>query len=204
MTTTHASSLFRSRPPEVDIRRPEYWTRQRPLIRHVGTTIASPDDLAATIRQDLPRLRRVARGYFLCEADCDDVVQEALMRAVRRLSQFQGRSSLGTWLHRIVVTGCLMRLRSESRRRDVTLAFAAEEIRESAPQSESELTRLREALAELPASYRTVIQMRYFERFSTAEAAQLLQVPVSVVKTRLHRAYRSLRSRLQSLQCRDS
>ncbi|MEK6703718.1 MAG: sigma-70 family RNA polymerase sigma factor, partial [Planctomycetota bacterium] len=62
-----------------------------------------------------PRMLAVARR-MLPEADAQDAVQDAFVSALRALPGFDGRSKLSTWLHRIVVNACLMKLRKQTRR----------------------------------------------------------------------------------------
>src|SRR5437868_4970464 len=58
------------------------------------------------------RMLAIARRYLRCEQDCADAVQEAFVSAFRAIDKFAGTSTLSTWLHRITVNACLMRLRS--------------------------------------------------------------------------------------------
>jgi RNA polymerase sigma-70 factor (ECF subfamily) len=63
----------------------------------------------------------VARRFLRTEEDSADAVQDAFLAAFRSLDGFEGNSSLGTWLHRIVVNVCLMRLRARSHSREVRI-----------------------------------------------------------------------------------
>jgi RNA polymerase sigma factor (sigma-70 family) len=73
------------------------------------------------VRQHSSRMLAVARRFLRCEEDCADAVQDAFLSAFRSLHRFQGNSTLATWLHRIVVNVCLMRLRVQSRSRAVPI-----------------------------------------------------------------------------------
>src|SRR5438445_258524 len=75
----------------------------------------------ALVRQYGGRMLAVARRFLRSEEDAADAVQDAFLACFRSLDSFEGHSSLGTWLHRIVVNTCLMKLRSQSRRRDVPI-----------------------------------------------------------------------------------
>jgi len=152
----------------------------------------------------------VARRITGNEADAQDCLQEALMKCLTSIGQFQGRSGLGTWLHRIVVNVSLMRLRSHSRSREDSLdslqpAFDehgmrledapvadANEIEASYEQGRTQAA-VRAAIDKLPGDYRAIIIARDIEQLSTAETARALDISTSLVKTRLHRARAALK-----------
>lgn len=174
--------------------------------------VESPPSSASTValhefdtavRQYGPRFLAVARRYFPCEAECADAVQDAFVSALKQLPRFRGVCRIETWLHRIVVNACLMRLRAQSRRHSVPLSLdlvestTCETLNTDALDVAEMRTRIREALNRLPDSQRTVIQLRYFEGFTTNETAELLGTNAAVVKTRLHRGCRLLRGFLE-------
>lgn len=168
-----------------------------------GANLAvSLQELDAVVRLHGDRLLAIARRYFACDADCADAVQDALAAAVRHLPRFRGGCRLETWLHRIVVNACLMKLRKQSRQ--ATVALDAYDESPAAPSGEFILSReetrqlVRNALSRLSERQRTVIQLRYFEGFNTEETAQLLGLQTAAVKTRLHRSCRALGRLLKS------
>ena len=75
----------------------------------------------ALVRQHSGRMLAVARRFLRTEEDSADAVQDAFLSAFRSLEGFQRNSALGTWLHRIVVNVCLMRLRTRSRGRELRI-----------------------------------------------------------------------------------
>src|SRR5262245_46119317 len=78
---------------------------------------AGDEDACATlVRQNAGRMLAVARRFLRCEEDRADAVQDAFLSAFRALDSFEGQSTLATWLHRILVNVCLMKLRSRSHR----------------------------------------------------------------------------------------
>ncbi|MFO1096481.1 MAG: sigma-70 family RNA polymerase sigma factor [Planctomycetaceae bacterium] len=161
----------------------------------------SVDELEQAIQNYGARLLAVARRHLDCEADCADAVQEAYLKALRGLPRFRGECDLGTWLHRIVVNVCLMKRRAASIRRTASLADSDVAMIESPNEQrrwdDRTLTAARDAMRRLSESHQTVIQLRFFEGFNTAETAALLGVNTAVVKTRLHRACRALRRALR-------
>ena len=166
------------------------------------------------VRAHSGRLLSVARRYLRCEEDARDAVQEGFAAAFRAIGRFEGGSSLSTWLHRIVINACLMKLRSSRRRPETSIedllpkfdesghrVAEPEEWRESAEtalERSQTRRRVREAIARLPEHYRSVLLLRDIEELSTAEAARLLNVTENAVKIRLHRARQALRTLLGS------
>jgi RNA polymerase sigma-70 factor (ECF subfamily) len=166
------------------------------------------------VRDHTSRLLAVARRYLRSEEDARDAVQEGFVAAFRSIRRFQGGSSVSTWLHRIVINACLMKLRSSRRRPEASIedllprfddtghrVAEPEQWRESAEEAidrEQTRRRVREAIERLPRSYRTVLMLRDIEELSTAEAASLLGLSENAVKIRLHRARQALRTVLLS------
>jgi len=160
------------------------------------------------------RMLAVARRMLPREADAEDAVQEAFLSAFKSLDRFDGRSQLNTWLHRITVNACLMKLRSQRRRggperqiEDFLPKFVADghQARESAawnPDAAGGIERgevrnlVRAKINELPEQYRVVLMLRDIEELSTEKTAEALGMTVNAVKTRLHRARQALRTLL--------
>lgn len=143
----------------------------------------------------------VAKRILRCEHEALDAVQDALLAALGGLATFNGDSRLRTWLHRIVVNTCLMRLRS---RRTGGQAFSLDAFPHAFERPDStDLTahEVREhvhaRIAQLPEHYRAVIALRDIEELDTDETAQRLCINRANVKTRLHRARAALRELLR-------
>lgn len=167
------------------------------------------------VRDHGGRMLAVARRMMRDEEDCADAVQDAFVSALQALPTFRGQSSLGTWLHRIVVNACLMRLRGKSRRPASSLdqllpAFdetghhvrSVETWDATAPAlaENAELRgQVRACIDSLPAPYREVLILRDIEEFDTETTARMLNTNAAVVKTRLHRARQALRTLLEPL-----
>ena len=170
------------------------------------------DASEALVRGQTARLLAVARRYLRSEEDARDAVQEGFVAAFRSIGRFQGGSSLSTWLHRIVINACLMKLRSSRRRPEGSIeellprfdetghrVSEPEEPRDSVEEAidRSQTRRLvRDAIARLPESYRTILLLRDIEELTTAEAAATLGLSENAVKIRLHRARQALRSQI--------
>lgn len=171
------------------------------------------DDAYATIvRENGRQLLAAARRMLGNEEDARDALQEAFVRAFRSVGSFEGKCRLGTWLHRIVVTSCLMKLRSRRSRpecsiEDLTPRFNADghHVDPPCPWSDFAVARLQSAesrailwraIDDLPAGHREVVVLRDIEQLSTEAASQLLGITPNAVKIRLHRARQALRTLL--------
>jgi RNA polymerase sigma-70 factor (ECF subfamily) len=150
------------------------------------------------------RLYRVARAILHDDAEAEDVMQDAYVRAYTHLDQFAGRSAFSTWLTRIAVHEALTRLRSRNRHPQVDVTEYDGEISMKTssnsldPEQSASTGQLREFLEEavlnLPESYRTVIMLRDIEELSTAETAEALDLTEDNVKVRLHRGHGMIRN----------
>lgn len=145
-------------------------------------------------------LYRTARAILRDEAEAEDAVQEAYLRAFRALSTFRGESKLSTWLVRITANEALMRRRRNARTAMV-VAIEVEperlESEEAGPESEAQRAEMRRRLEAcvdaLPDSYRTVFILRALEELSVEETADTLGIPEATVRTRYFRARALLR-----------
>jgi RNA polymerase sigma-70 factor, ECF subfamily len=142
-----------------------------------------------------------------------DVSQEVFLQVYRTLGRFEGRSSVKTWIYRIVVNQChnrrrWWRRRARERSRPIEDLTAAEEARLSeaeAGASPSAFDRVRraeraarvqEAMMSLSFAHRAVLMLRDAEGLSCEAVAETLALPVGTVKSRLSRAREALRARL--------
>jgi RNA polymerase sigma-70 factor (ECF subfamily) len=166
----------------------------------------------ALVRRHSGRMLAVARRLLRSEEESTDVVQDAFVAAFRALPRFAGTSTLGTWLHRIVVNSCLMLLRRRARRRQVSLddwaADGGEAVRggrrggEQAGvllEREEARAQVRCCIERLPEDYRAVLVLRDLNGLDTEQTAALLGIARGAVKTRLHRARQALRVMLEPL-----
>jgi RNA polymerase sigma-70 factor, ECF subfamily len=158
------------------------------------------------------RMLAVARRMLSHEDDAGDAVQEAFLSAFKSLDRFDGRSQLTTWLHRITVNACLMKLRSQRRRPEKPLDDLLPQFQNDGhqknpsrpwkPSNESGIetldmrTLVRSKIDELPTQFREILLLRDIEELDTEETARLLGLTGAAVKTRLHRARQALRTLL--------
>jgi RNA polymerase sigma-70 factor (ECF subfamily) len=169
------------------------------------------------VRENSPRLLAVARRFFPSESDAMDALQDAYLSAFKAIGKFDGNSKLSTWLHRIVVNACLMRLRAKSRRPETqiesmlpTFDSTGHRVRDGSGEgklsetAEDALHRkearelVRATIHELPEQYREVLLLRDIEELDTDQVAQMLDLTAGAVKTRLHRARLALKQLLET------
>jgi RNA polymerase sigma-70 factor, ECF subfamily len=165
------------------------------------------------VRQHGGRMLAVASRFLRSEHDREDAVQEAFISAFRAIHGFDGQSALSTWLHRITVNVCLMKLRSKRRKPETSIEELLPTFDDTGHQTrhtpaweddahekvETGETRQQvlECINQLPDSYRTILLLRDIEELDTSETARRLGTSVGNVKTRLHRARQALRTLLE-------
>jgi RNA polymerase sigma-70 factor (ECF subfamily) len=159
-----------------------------------------------------PRVYNLARRMLGNDADAEDVTQDVLLQVVRKLDTFRGESAFPTWLHRVTVNAALAQRRKRAvlHQREVHDPF--DNLAENghppglvrpwsvAPDQQAldrETQQLIErAIARLPEIYRDVYVLADVEGLSNAEIGDMLNLSVSAVKSRLHRARLLMRDAL--------
>lgn len=136
--------------------------------------------------------RLYATAYLLLHvtADCEDAVQEAVLRAWQRLPRLQNPQFFETWLTRIVINECKSQLRRRSRRGETELS-----PRLAAPVSPE--PELHAALTALKWKYRVVLTLKYIDGYTIEEIARILTLPRGTVASRLDQAKRLLRAQMK-------
>ena len=169
--------------------------------------VAAFDELVGRYER---KIFRLAKNITANQEDAEDVLQETFLKAYSHIDGFQGNSKFYTWLVRIAVNESLMKLRKRKSDRTVSLdeeIDTGEEmvVREIAvwdgdPEQKYSHTEMREILDEAVASlrpaFRSVFVLRDIEELSTEETANVLDLSVPAVKSRLLRARLQLREKL--------
>jgi len=162
------------------------------------------------IRPYEQQLFRTALALVKNEAEAEDVVQDAVLKAYRKLASFRGDSKFSTWLIAITLNEARGRLRKEGRvaidsldeRReangDYTPAALTDwrEVPLAALERKEIRAIIQQAVAELPETYREIVTLRDVEELSINDTAALLGISAALVKVRLHRARMLLQKRL--------
>ena len=172
--------------------------------------VASRDEEAirTMMRRHNQRLFRTARAILGNDAEAEDVVQDAYLKAIDAMDGFRGDAQLGTWLVRITANEALMR-RRKTRRSAEVIALAGDLTPVDEPEHEAaddpskspevetlraETRRMVESrIDSLPEAFRAVFVMRAVEELSVEETAAALAIPEATVRTRFFRARAMLR-----------
>ena len=146
------------------------------------------------------RVFRAARAVLRDDAEAEDVVQDAWVRAYTHLHQFGGRASFATWLTRIAVHEAIARRRRRTLQVPIDdhapAPVATTPQPDDAADGREVAAAIERAIDALPPPYRTTFVLRDVQGLDTAETAACLDVPEATVKTRLHRARSLLRTQL--------
>ena len=138
------------------------------------------------VRQMERRLYRVSRTILSRNADCEDAVQESLLKAWTRLDTLREEQYFETWLVRILINECHAIQRRSAR------VLPMESLPEPASADDSDHA-LREAVMALPEKLRMPVMLHYMEGYDSKEIARILRIPAGTVRTRLMRARNLLR-----------
>lgn len=150
------------------------------------------------------RVYNLALGYTGRHHDAEEIAQTVFVKVWKALPQFRGASAFSTWLYRLTLNACTDHYRRERKRRgDLSLDDPdLSPIRDAAPSPEEiviqreEEAILRKALAQLPEQHRVILILREMDGLDYQEIAQVLELQVGTVKSRLARARRALREKL--------
>ena len=170
----------------------------------------APTTLVATYGD---RVYRLARRITGSNEDAEEVAQDALWTAARKIASFKGESAFGSWLYRITANAAYMKLRSRRAKAneialDDVLPALDEEGRHFEPMDDwssrvdeqalqGELREVLEgAIASLPPDYRTAVVLHDIEGLSNPDIAETLGISLPAVKSRIHRSRLFLRQRL--------
>lgn len=148
------------------------------------------------ITQELPALRRFALALSRDHAEAEDLVQEALLRGHERRASFRAGGNLRSWLFAILRNAFVDRKRrrlAETRREAAVTAHAPTAIPAS-QEAAVRLGQLRAAFLDLPQDQREALSLIAIEGLTYAEAAEVAQVPLGTLMSRVARARASLRA----------
>src|SRR5215471_4148239 len=153
---------------------------------------------------------RLAYRFVRNETEAQEILQDTFLSIWRKLHTFKGDAQFSSWLYRVAANAALMRLRAQRRHPEISTeelpigyldshgqlpAVGENWARRPDDQLQSDELRkhIQQAVDNLPELYRTVFLIRDVEGLSTEETAEVLNISVPTVKTRLHRARIALR-----------
>jgi RNA polymerase sigma-70 factor (ECF subfamily) len=180
-------------------------------LRAEGQHDAASDRYAEIVERHQRRASRIAFHYLRDAADADDAVQDAFIKAFVNLDTYRAEMPFEVWFTRILVNGCLDRIKSRSRRGRWMVAMedhgpAGEALDPAAQQPTPEAQtlaaerrrQLSVALARLPARQRAVFALSQEQGYSSREVSAMTGMKESTVRVHLFRALRKLRVLLRS------
>jgi RNA polymerase sigma-70 factor (ECF subfamily) len=152
-----------------------------------------------------PMVAKVATGMLNNTTDAQDVGQETFIRFYRSMEQFKGDASLGTYLTRIAINLSLNEIKKRKRRQwlsyeDKLKPGGASEDLVSISETKELVNK---ALSRLDPDFRSVVVLRMLQGFSTKETAEILQLPVGTVLSRLSRAQVKLKEIFMAMGVRS-
>lgn len=140
-------------------------------------------------------------AYGIAGNEAEDAVQDAFVKAFRKLDGFRADAAFRPWLFTIVANEARNRRRSFARRGKLELQVRAQprssvESADETVARRDQHQRLLDVVAQLPDRYREIVALRYFGGLSESETATVVSAPLGTVKSRLSRALDMLRARL--------
>jgi RNA polymerase sigma-70 factor (ECF subfamily) len=178
-----------------------------------GIRNASPEALERLVTVYADRIYNTVFRMCGHAEDAREIAQETFCRAIGSAQNFQGRSSLYTWLYRIAVNLTVSHIRKNKRSRIISLDRRQIEDSNSSlhlnarqstdPSNEASrkerVERVEDALQRLDESHRSVLVLRDVDGLNYARISEILDLPAGTVKSRLHRARMMLRDMLKDV-----
>ncbi|MDH3494650.1 MAG: RNA polymerase sigma factor [Acidobacteriota bacterium] len=167
-----------------------------------------PEAFGEIVKRWERKIFALCYGMLNREDEAKDAAQDAFIAAYRNLSKFRGEAKVSSWLHRIAVNQCLTRKRrektrsesffddSESSEEKVFVAPARLTPSRQTEQGER-IMAVRSAVSALPPDLRQIVVMKEFEEMTFQEISDVMEIPLSTVKSRLYTALKQLRLRLE-------
>ena len=145
------------------------------------------------------RVVRLAAHVLHNSREAEDVAQEAFVKAFRQIGQFRGDSGFYAWLYRIVINLCLDRMRRKSMTSEMPLEENIAHFVAVSPDVENRIS-VAQVLDSLTPPMRAALVLREVEGLEYAEIADVLNIPVGTVRSRLNTAREQFRRRWTALE----
>lgn len=181
-------------------------------LQAAGQLDAARERFAELVERHQRRAARIAYHYLRDAADADEAVQDAFVKTYTHLATFREELPFEVWFTRILINGCLDRIKARRRRErwiarptidsDGVERDPAEHLQAQGPSPEAQLLhnerrrRLKDALTQLPERQRLVFVLSHFEGRTSREVSAVTGLNESTVRVHLFRAIRRLRSML--------
>ncbi|MCB0464374.1 MAG: RNA polymerase sigma factor [Aequorivita sp.] len=145
----------------------------------------------------------IAHRYLKDTAAAEDAMQEAFIKAFKKLSQFKGDVTFGAWLKRIVINTCLDSIKSkklELQSLDEEVFTIVEDEINWSVADETMVSEVLAAIDELPDNYKTTVKLFLLEGYDHQEISEILQISENASRTYLHRGKTKLKEKLKHLR----
>jgi len=173
----------------------------------VRRTLTDKEAFATLIeRYEVKLGRYLERLGVALNEDREDILQNAFIKAYRNLNSFDQSLTFSSWMYRIAHNETMSFFRSRNARPQIILDEKNESLVTELEDEDADTTALAEmrisrkelskAIEKLPARYRDVLTLRFFENRSYVEMSDILQLPVGTISTLIHRAKQKLRKAL--------
>ena len=160
------------------------------------------EGFSAMVRQYSEQLYWHVRHIVLNHEDANDVLQNTFLKAWKNLDNFQGKSSLGTWLYRIAVNESLDFIRRQKQQGSISadedMGIANRLLADEYFDGDRTQALLQEAVAKLPGVQRTVFVMKYFEEKKYSEISRILQTSEGALKASYQLAVKKITEYFES------
>lgn len=151
-------------------------------------------------------LVRLAFSYVKDVETAKDLVQNTFIKCYKNIDTFRYDAQIKTWLYRITINECKDYLKSWNYKMVQVKSFINETAKSIIPSTEKKVIdkynneEIKDTIYSLPKVYREVVYLYYYDSLSTEEIANVLDIPVNTVKTRLRRAKQRLESMLKEAE----
>ena len=152
----------------------------------------SKEEFTVLAERYMDTIYRVAYSWVKNSEDANDVTQNVLIQLYKTTKEFESDSHLKNWLIRVTVNQCKMLFRAPWNRMEDIEGYA-----ETLGFEDKSYLDLFQAVMKLDKKYRVPLMLFYYEGYSTAEVAELLELPEKTVSTRLSRAKAKLKNELK-------
>jgi RNA polymerase sigma-70 factor (ECF subfamily) len=164
------------------------------LLRKVGSQL-NKDTFIANVLEAESTLYHVSKSILIHDQDCEDAVQEAILKAYNKLDTLKKEQYFKTWLVRILINECYSLIRKECSQ------VPYEEYFESAKSNDKKnYSDLYLAIQNLPQRIRITIVLYYVEGYSVEEIKEILEIPAGTVKSRLAKGRNLLKIKLEDME----
>lgn len=140
-------------------------------------------------------LYRISKTILVKDKDCEDAVQETILKAYEKLHTLREEQYFKTWLVRILINECY-RLKSTQR----PVVSYEEYFTDSPADTSPDYSELHQAIASLPPRIRITVVLHYVEGYSVEEIRLLLKIPAGTVKSRLSKGRKQLKEQLTQME----